>query len=280
MNAAASGTIRDRRTAVIEAAIDIERPAEVVFGYCSDHTNEIEWNPAMRRVAKITDGPIGVGTRYEMELLPGHPIIGECVAFNPPASWVVAGSVNGMRSSFSGRVVPVPAGARLGLRMEIETRGLRRAVLPLLRRRMPRNLGRDIAIIKAKLEERAEPRPSPSEAPAGGSDAALRAVKAIHTLAWFSIEACMGYVLYAGFARRSDRRAGIAAGVVATESLIFAGNGFRCPLTQVAERLGAERGSVTDIYLPRWFARNLPALHVPLISLAGYLHARNIRARR
>jgi len=38
--------------------------------------------------------------------------------------------------------------------------------------------------------------------------------------------------------------------VVATESLIFAGNGFRCPLTRIAERLGAERGSVTDIYLP------------------------------
>jgi hypothetical protein len=105
-------------------------------------------------------------------------------------------------------------------------------------------------------------------------------VKAIHTLAWFSIEACMVYVLYAGFARRSDRRAGIAAAVVAAESLIFAGNGFRCPLTQVAERLGAERGSVTDIYLPRWFARNLPAIHVPLIGLAGFLHARNLRARR
>jgi hypothetical protein len=87
-------------------------------------------------------------------------------------------------------------------------------------------------------------------------------------------------VLYAGFARRSDRRAGIAAGVVAAESLIFAGNGFRCPLTQVAERLGAERGSVTDIYLPRWFARNLPAIHVPLIGLAVYLHARNLRAGR
>jgi hypothetical protein len=280
MNAAASGTIRDRRTAVIEAAINIERPAEVVFGYCSDHTHEIEWNPAMRRVAKITDGPIGVGTRYEMEFLPGHPIVGECVAFDPPATWVVTGSGNGMRSSFTGRVVPVPAGSRLGLRMEIETRGLLRAALPLLRHRMPRNLGRDIAIIKAKLEQRPEPRPSPSQAPAGGSDAALRAVKAVHTMAWFSIEACMGYVLYAGFARRSDRRTDIAAGVVATEVLILAGNGFRCPLTQVAERLGAEKGSVTDIYLPRWFSRNLPALHVPLIGLAGYLHARNIRARR
>jgi hypothetical protein len=280
MNAAATATIRDRRAAVIEAAIDIKRPAEAVFGYCSDHTNEIAWNPAMRRVAKITEGPIGVGTRYEMEFLPGRPMVAECVGFDPPTSWAVVGSANGMSSSFSGRVTPVPAGARLGLRMEIETRGLVRAALPLLRRRMRRDLGRDIALIKDRLEERAESRPSPSEAPAGGSDAALRAVKAIHTLAWFSIEACMGYVLYAGFARRSDRRAGIAAGVVAAESLIFAGNGFRCPLTQVAERLGAERGSVTDIYLPRWFARNLPALHVPLIGLAGYLHTRNIRARR
>jgi hypothetical protein len=111
-------------------------------------------------------------------------------------------------------------------------------------------------------------------------DAAHALIKAIHTLAWFSIEACVAHVLYAGFARRSDRRAGIAAGVVAAESLIFAANGFRCPLTQIGERLGAERGSVTDIYLPRWFARSLPAIHVPLIGLAVYLHARNLRAGR
>ena len=53
--------------------------------------------------------------------------------------------------------------------------------------------------------------------------------------------------------RRSDRVA-IAAGVVGSGSPAFAANGFRCPLTQVAERIDAERGSVTDIYLPRWFA--------------------------
>ncbi len=112
-----------------------------------------------------------------------------------------------------------------------------------------------------------------------GSDAALRAIMVIHTAIWFSIEACMMYVLYAGFARRSDRRAGIAAGVVAAESLVFVANRCRCPLTSVAERLGIERGSVTDLYLPRWFAHNLPAIHVPLICMAGYLHARNLRAR-
>jgi hypothetical protein len=103
------------------------------------------------------------------------------------------------------------------------------------------------------------------------------AIKTVHTLAWLSIESCMAYVLYAGFARRSDRSAAIAAAIVAGESLIFVGNRCRCPLTQVAERLGAEQGSVTDIYLPDWFARNLPAIHVPIIVLTVLLHARNLR---
>jgi hypothetical protein len=280
MNAAASGTIKDRRTAVIETAIDIASPAEVVFGYCSDHTNEIEWNPAMRRVAKITDGPVGAGTRYEMEF-PARPSHGRGVRAVRPADLLGGGSfrerhaVVVFRPGHSG-----PGRCAAQVRMEIEPRGPLRAALPLLRRRMTRDLARDMAIIKTRLESPGEARPPGSDPPAHGSQAALRAVKAVHTLAWFSIEACMVYVLYAGFARRSDRRAGIAAAVVAAESLIFAGNGFRCPLTQAAEHLGAERGSVTDIYLPGWFARNLPAIHVPLIGLAGFLHARNLRDRR
>jgi hypothetical protein len=52
------------------------------------------------------------------------------------------------------------------------------------------------------------------------STAALIGIKAIHTLAWFSIESCMIYLLYAGLRKRSDRRAAIAAAVVGAESLI------------------------------------------------------------
>ncbi|MBG6191593.1 hypothetical protein IWX64_002558 [Arthrobacter sp. CAN_A212] len=107
---------------------------------------------------------------------------------------------------------------------------------------------------------------------------ALKAVKAFHTFAWFSIEACVVYVLYAGLAGKTDRRAGIAAVVVGGEILVFVGNGFRCPLTPLAQRLGDPTGSVTDIYLPRWFAHNLPALHVPLIALAVWAHLRNVRS--
>ena len=107
--------------------------------------------------------------------------------------------------------------------------------------------------------------------------ARLKAVKAVHTFAWFTIEAARVYVLYAGIRGHSDRRAGVAGAVVLTETAIFAANGFHCPLTAVAERLGADSGSVTDIYLPKWFARNLPAIHVPLLVLAVALHWRNLR---
>jgi len=124
-----------------------------------------------------------------------------------------------------------------------------------------------------------EPSAGARRAPRGAA-AALVAVKAVHTLAWFSIEACMVDVLVAGLAGRSDRRAALAGAVVAGECAVFAANGFRCPLTGVAERLGAERGSVTDIYLPAGFARNLPAIHVPLVAAAVLLHVRNLRRAR
>jgi hypothetical protein len=114
----------------------------------------------------------------------------------------------------------------------------------------------------------------------GGTSGALVAVKAAHTFVWAGVESCMVYLLYAGWMHRSDRRAAVAAGVVAAEMAVFAGCGFRCPLTGVAERLGADDGSVTDIFLPRPVARALPAIHVPLVVLAVALHVRNIRQRQ
>jgi hypothetical protein len=104
----------------------------------------------------------------------------------------------------------------------------------------------------------------------------LVGVKAAHSLIYFSIESCMGYIIYAGMKRREDRRVAIAAGVVVGECIIFLGNRCRCPLTGLAENLGAANGSVTDIYLPRWFASNLVWIHVPLLALALYLHVRNL----
>lgn len=106
---------------------------------------------------------------------------------------------------------------------------------------------------------------------------ALVGVKAVHSLLYFSIEYCMGYLIYAGLKGWEDRRTAIAAGVVGGESIIFLGNRCRCPLTGVAENLGAASGSVTDIYLPGFLASHLVLIPVPLLALALCLHVRNFR---
>jgi hypothetical protein len=108
----------------------------------------------------------------------------------------------------------------------------------------------------------------------------LAGLKAAHTAIWAAVETCVVYLVVAGWRGRTDRRAALAAGVVGAETAIFLGNGAHCPLTGLAEELGASRGSVTDIFLPRRLARNLPAIHVPLLLAAAYLHLRNVARRR
>ena len=141
------------RTAVIEAQADIQRSAEEVFDYCSDHTHEPEWNPKMTKVEQLTEGPIGLGTRYRMEFTSAPSVISECVRFERPSVWELVGRSKVMTSGWRGRVLPGGDGARLLLRMEIQLHGLLGLAAPLLRRRMRPELERDIATIKAKLEE-------------------------------------------------------------------------------------------------------------------------------
>jgi hypothetical protein len=147
------------RLAVIEAAADIQRSPEAVFDYCSNHAHEPEWNSKMKDVAKLTDGPIGVGTRYRMEFTSAPSVISECVRFERPSVWEMAGRSRVMRFGWRGRVLPTADSAHLVLRMEIQLRGPLGLAAPLLRRRMRPELERDIATIKARLEAGGPPPP-------------------------------------------------------------------------------------------------------------------------
>ena len=64
---------------VIEHAVEIRRSPDEVFDYCTDLRREPEWNPRTRRIEKLTDGPIGLGTRYLGEWIRGDPMTIEFV---------------------------------------------------------------------------------------------------------------------------------------------------------------------------------------------------------
>jgi len=145
--------------AVIENVVNIERPPVEVFDYASDHTHEMEWNPKMRSVRKLTDGPIGKGTQYEMEFVPGRPVVVTCVEFDRPHRWEAVGNTLGMHISLGGEVTPAAKDSRLTLRTQFEANFPLALTLPLMARRMRREMQRDVDTIKAILES-AEAKPT------------------------------------------------------------------------------------------------------------------------
>ena len=143
------------RLTVLEAEADIDRSPEAVFDYCSDPVHEPEWNVKMTKAEQLTDGPIGVGARWRVAFASAPSVLSECVRFERPRVWELVGRSKVMTSGWRGRVLPNGDGARLLLRMELQLHGPLRLATPLLRRRMQPELQRDIATIKARLEESA-----------------------------------------------------------------------------------------------------------------------------
>jgi hypothetical protein len=98
-------------------------------------------------------------------------------------------------------------------------------------------------------------------------NAAIILIKSVHTLIFAGMGPCVLCILYAGLTGRNSRLTKISIGAVLVESLIFFGNGQRCPLTDLAEGLGSEHGSVGDIFLPDRFARRIPVISSTLVII-------------
>jgi len=108
----------------------------------------------------------------------------------------------------------------------------------------------------------------------------LATIKGIHTGAFALIATSILIVLLDGLRGRPTRRTAGALGIALTECAVFAANGFVCPLTPLAERYGARRGSVSDIFLPDVVAENLTWSASTVLLIGIGLNARAIRRGR
>ena len=126
----------------------------------------------------------------------------------------------------------------------------------------------------------------PSAAPGVGDGhrhpVAVAAVKTVHTAIFLVELASIGWLAVSGLIGRRDRTVAVATGAVGIEIAVFLANDGVCPLTPLAERLGARHGAVSDIFLPDAVARTIPIWSSALLLVAAVLHARSARrlARR
>ena len=82
-------------------------------------------------------------------------------------------------------------------------------------------------------------------------------IKLVHTFIFFFMVACLIYILYSGITKIFNWVLLLAIIAILIEGIVILLNKGRCPLTSLAEKYGAEKGTITDIFLPKVIARNL-----------------------
>jgi len=130
----------------------IRRPAEDVFDFCSDLHSELRWNPRVKYVEKLTEGPVGVGTRYRAQWANSGPTVVEVVQFDRPRSWETHTNARGMSIRFQGTVTDAAPGARYTADLELRPRRLARLVAPLALWAMRRQDQQNMRRIREALE--------------------------------------------------------------------------------------------------------------------------------
>jgi uncharacterized protein YndB with AHSA1/START domain len=121
--------------AIIENVVDIERSPEDVFDYLADQGNEPEWNPDCVSMEKLTDGPVGVGTKFRAKWKQGPVVFTEVIQYERPRAWtyVNGGSIG---CTLTVTLEPASRGTRLTSRGVWSASGLARLFFPVFIRTM------------------------------------------------------------------------------------------------------------------------------------------------
>ena len=121
----------------IEGEIVIRRPIEEVFDFVADERNEPAFNPRMLRAEKVTEGPIGTGTRFLATMTPMGRKLDmtiEFTAYERPTRLATSSSMSSADTRAALTFEPHPEGTRMRWSWDAEARGLSKRLTPLINR--------------------------------------------------------------------------------------------------------------------------------------------------
>jgi uncharacterized membrane protein len=136
--------------------IDVKAPADEVFAYWSDHSNNPIWQQGMKRCTWTSEPPIGVGSTYDQEAaFLGRPIVTsfEVVEYEPGSKIRITSTVSSLPLDITREVAPTAdGGANLKATIRGEPTGLMKMMNPVTRRMVARNVNRDYVRLKELLD--------------------------------------------------------------------------------------------------------------------------------
>lgn len=120
----------------IEETVAVRRAPGETFDYLSEFANTAEWDPGIAESRKLTDGPVRVGTEYDVvAVFRGNrqPFRYRVTELEPGRRVALAGESAQATSVDAIEVEPDGSGSRVHYSAEIKLKGLRRVAEPFLR---------------------------------------------------------------------------------------------------------------------------------------------------
>jgi hypothetical protein len=99
----------------------------------------------------------------------------------------------------------------------------------------------------------------------------LAAVRTVHTAIYLVMVASTFVVVYSAVSGARGAGLWVSLGLLTVESVVFVGNGLKCPLSAIAVRYGAGKGWLFDTFLPERITRHTFQVFAPLILLGFVL---------
>lgn len=140
---------------VIRNSVVIRCTQEEAFDYLSDLRAELEWNPKCQVMEKLTDGPVGLGTKYRAKWKNSPQVELDTVQFERPRTWAMH---NGgpIEVTFACRFEPHPKGTKLFAEFQPRPHGWFRLVFPLFLLMIRRDEKANMVHIREELERRVQ----------------------------------------------------------------------------------------------------------------------------
>jgi hypothetical protein len=133
----------------------VARPPKVVFDFITASENAPKIVSSVKSMVKLTEGPVGVGTRYrETRLMHGKEQQAELeiVEFEPARKYAVQNVTEGIETVYRYNLQPERDGTRIDLVCEIKAKGIKKLMLPLVAAILKKEDGDHLQRVKKVLE--------------------------------------------------------------------------------------------------------------------------------
>ena len=140
------------KPSIITNHIMIQKPQETVFDFVADMRNELKWNPDVQFMDKLTEGPIGVGTRFKAKWHLSDTIEVEITRYDRP-NYVTFVNGGSLEVTLDLNLLTSESATELKTKFIATPHGFLRTIFPVMKRKLKSQELENMNNLKKSLED-------------------------------------------------------------------------------------------------------------------------------